>query len=76
MISKSSFSSYQPNAYPAQHEQNNIIGPMTELLQQLCEPCEPIDNPLSENPIDTLALVLNDNPEGEFMGQGFYIISE
>lgn len=72
MISKSSFSSYQPNAYPAQHEQNNIIGPMTELLQQPCEPCEPNDNPLSENPIDTLALVLNDNPEGEFSEQAFY----
>ena len=49
---------------------------MTELLQQPCEPCEPIDNPLSENPIDTLALVLNDNPEGEFRGQEFYIISD
>ena len=45
---------------------------MTELLQQPCEPCEPNDNPLSENPIDTLALVLNDNPEGEFSEQAFY----
>ena len=37
---------------------------MTELLQQPCEPCEPNCQLQPENPIDSLALVLSDNPEG------------
>ena len=56
-----SFSNFTPQS----EQTNNIIGPMTELLQQTCDFDEtPIvlhQNLNVQNPIDSLSLVLIDN---------------